>query len=58
MKRLILLSALTMAASLSTSPTHAQKITNPFLSGKKATSFGAMASIPVGQLLIKTMKPA
>lgn len=27
----------------------AQKITNPFLTGKKSTSFGAMASVPVGQ---------
>lgn len=49
MKKLILLSTLTLAASLSTSPTNAQKITNPFLSGKKATSLGATASIPVGR---------
>ena len=46
MKRLLLFSSI---VTLFSSDAAAQKISNPFLSGRKTTSLGAMASIPVGQ---------
>lgn len=49
MKRLYFFSTLLLTTLSNVSSNYAQKFTNPFLSGKKSTSLGAMASIPVGR---------